>query len=310
MTQILVATDAPAHDPLALETAVAFALQLAARSEVAELAFAVSDVDAIELPPIAGDEQDAARVRAAAAMYLASELESAALLPAAEALAGVAITGGLQADLGPAGELLIAFWRQRRERFSLEERRAFFARLFGAPAATTLAVRAPVNAAFEPLLLGLAETLYALDAPPGYRPMPAAELAVRGAAAQLATNIGGRTSGIPEPTARMILAAIGAALAIFKEPAVQAALGARSPWAAVRAATARYLHAEPAIEAHVMRGKAGLTMLGWLAEAVVTLDPAHALRAVDAQVVAAAGSWLQASLALSEREGGGSTVRL
>ena len=311
MTQTLVPTATPPRDALTLEAALALALQLAAPSEVAELALALPDVDPIDLPPIAGDEQDAARVRLAASLYLASELESAALLPAAEAFAGVAVTGGVQADLGSAGELVIAFWRQRHERFSVEERHAFFARLFGAPAVTTLAVHAPVNGSFEPLLLGLAEAVYQLEAPPGFRPAPAAELALRVAAAQLATNIGGRTSGIPEPTARMILAAVGAALAIFKEPAAQAALGVQAPWAAVRAAARRYLHEEPAIEAHVMRGKAGLTLLAWLAEAVVTLDPARPLRTVDASVVAAAGSWLQASLALSERdgEGGGSTVR-
>ena len=178
-------------------------------------------------------------------MYLAAELERAQLLPAADALAGVFVAGGLRADLGGATDRLVAFWRGRSERFALEERRAFFARLFGGRSSPTLAVRAAVNLDFEPLMLDLTEAIYRLEAPVGFLPPLASEVAVKAAAGRLAENLTSRTTGIPEPTGRMIVTAIGSALELFKHPSVQAALGVRSPWAAVRVAAERYLTCSP-----------------------------------------------------------------
>src|SRR5262249_59612124 len=98
----------------------------------------------------------------------------------------------------------------------------------------------------------------------GHPPLPAAEMTLRAAASDLASNLATRTSGIPQPTATSILHAITDALAIFKEPALQAALGGRSAWEAVRAAAQRYLRVDPSITPHVPPAKAAILILSRL----------------------------------------------
>jgi hypothetical protein len=284
-------------ETLELERALRVAAGLAAAAEALALQLDLPPLDPLDLPPVVGSDADQARLRSVPPLYLASELENAQLLPAAETLAGVFVSGGIQADVGAAADLLVAFWRRRHDRFSAEERHAFFARLFGG-AGPVLAGHAAVNDAFEGLLLEVAQALAEL----GAQPLPPAELTLRAAASDLAANLASRTSGIPEPTARTILVEIAEALALFKTPTLQAALGAHSPWSAVRSAAQRYLRVDAPIEECVSRGKDGMVVLSWLAEAVTTLDVSRALRQPDAATVAAATDWLQASLALRRRE--------
>ena len=70
----------------------------------------------------------------------------------------------------------------------------------------------------------------------------------------------------------------------------------------MRQAAQRYLQTDPQIQLHVQRGKDGMVVLSWLAEAVPTLDTSRTLARPDAATIAAATGWLQASLALRERE--------
>jgi hypothetical protein len=282
-------------ETLVLEQALRVAAGLAAAAEADVLQLALPPLEPIDLPPIVGEPGDQARLRQVPPLYLASELETAQLLPAAEALAGVYASGGVDVE-GRAGELLLSFWRRRHDRFSADERGAFFARLFGAPG-PALAGHGAVNEAFEGLLLGVAQALAELGTPP----LPPAEVALRAAASDLAANLTSRTSGIPEPAARTILGEIGEALALFKEQPLQVALGERSPWGALRSAAQRYLRVDAPIEECVSRGKDGMVILSWLAEAVTSLDVSSALREPDAATTAAAVDWIQASLALSRR---------
>src|SRR5262249_59968710 len=99
-------------------------------------------------PPVIGSDVDQARLRPVPPLYLAAELEAAQLLPAAEALAGVFVSGGVGIDVGAAADRLIAFWRGRHERVSPEERRAFFSRPFGG-AGPTPGRHGTGNPAFE-----------------------------------------------------------------------------------------------------------------------------------------------------------------
>jgi hypothetical protein len=282
---------------LGLERALRVAAGLADAAETLALQLDLPALDPIDLPPVVGTPADQARLRGVPPLYLASELEGAQLLPAADALAGVVVSGGIDADLGSAAQRAIAFWRGRHDRFSQEERRAFFTRLFGG-SGPVLAGHGGVNDAFEGLLLDVAQALTEL----GRDSLPAAELTLRAAAADLAGNLAARSSAIPGPTGRLIIAAISEALALFKEPLLQTALGANSAWGALDSAAQRYLHVDPAIDAHVGRGKGGMVVLAWLAEAVVTLDTSRPLLRPDAQTVAAAVEWIQASLALRRSE--------
>jgi hypothetical protein len=280
-----------------LERAVRIAGGLAEAAEALSLQLDLPALDPIDLPPVVGTDADQARLRSVPPLYLASELEGAQLLSAADALAGVFASGGIDSDVGGAAQPLIAFWHARHDRFAPEERRAFFARLFGGRG-PSLAAHGGVNDAFEGLLVDVTQALAEL----GARPLQTAELTLRAAASELAGNVASRTSGIPEPTARVLIASISEALALFKEPLVQAALGTHSPWAALRAAAQRYLRTDPAVEAHVERGKDGMVVLSWLAEAVTTLDTSRPLLQPDARTVAAAVGWLNGSLALRRGE--------
>ena len=113
--------DPPRPETFGLERALAVALGLAQAGEALALQLDLPSLDPIDLPPVVGTDADQARLRTVPPLYLAGELEAAQLLPAAEALAGVFVSGGIQADVGHAADRVIAFWRARHERFSPEE---------------------------------------------------------------------------------------------------------------------------------------------------------------------------------------------
>lgn len=260
----------------------------------------------MDLPPVVGSIEDQARLELVTPLYLVAELDAAQLLIGAEMLSGLVASGGLTADLGPSASPLITFWRTRNDRFTTDERRALFARLFGGPAATggpTLAVRrgGSVNDSFEPLLADVAAAMSDLTTEPGHTARGAA-LALRTSSLQLAANLVDRSTGIPDLAARELLATVREALNIFEQPQVQAVLRARSVWDAVREAARRYLRRDPPVAVHVTRGKSGLVLLGWLADALPTLSGDDALMGRrSTEAIGAATAWMQATLALHER---------
>src|SRR5260370_2148200 len=82
----------------------------------------------IDLPPESSSPVDQQSLRGLASMYLASELETAGLVPAVEALAGAFESGGLVGDVGPAGAMLVEVWRARSHRFTPAARQTVFVR--------------------------------------------------------------------------------------------------------------------------------------------------------------------------------------
>lgn len=306
MTAALAFAPAPAAasgDRTVLDEVIERADALLTRAEACTFALALDDAGGLELPPaVASGATDQAHLRAVATLYLAAELESALVVPVAELLAGLAVSGGLPGDVGAAAAPLAAFWRSRSERFAPEERVAFFARLFGA-AAQPLAGGGPVNAAFDERLIDLCEALYKLDeggASGGYGAMHQ-QVRLRMAANAMIDNVVQHSGGMTAFAAREMLAGVRAAVAILATPALQRRFGGDSLWDVVRSVAARYLHDDPAIDAHVTRGKAGLTILAWLADALPALaDGGGPLIGLDHPVVGAAVEWLQASLSLQE----------
>jgi hypothetical protein len=295
-------------DLAALDAALGLGQALVDAVEALAVQLDLPELGDIELPPVVGSAADQAHLRAAAPLYLAAELEVARLLPAAEVLAGVFASGGLNADLGPAAPLLAAFWRGRHQRFPAPERRTFFARLFGTPGPPLAGTSGP-NLEFEPLLINVAEALHGVQADRLLGPLPASQVTLRTAAAQLAANLIPRSGGIAAYAARDILDAITQALAIFRQQPLQGALGARSVWLAVRQVAQRYLDEDPPISAHVTRGRSGMQLLAWLAEVLPGLDRlGGSLVTPGDPVVAAATSWLQATLGLYEAVGPGQTA--
>lgn len=267
----------------------------------ASLAVALEDFG-IELPPLSGATIDQAQLRAIATLYLASELEAAGVIPAAETLTRLARSGSLPFDLGEATPLLQAFWRDRNERATVAERKSFFSGLFGSGEGTDHA-EYPPNGEFEDRLIDLCEALYKLDEQaqnPSWGGV-AQQARVRGAAQRLLINLIRISSGITVFLAQEILTTVRAALAILGHPSVKAAFRARTPWEVVAAIERRAKEPPRQYDLHVQRGQAGMTLLAWLADAAPILGTENKpIVGLDHPVIAAALEWLEASLALSE----------
>jgi hypothetical protein len=296
-----VAAAVPVAEPArsgSLDASLALAQRLV--DDFESFATALDGFDPIDLPPLLGGELDQARLRSLGPMYLASELEAARLVPAAETLAALFVSGGLP-DVGRAGDLLVALWRSRNDRFNREERAAFFSRLFGSGSGPVLALPEPTNESFEALLIDLAAAVHRADATFPYPDGAPSDAGLRTAAALVGASLSSRRSGIPEQAAAELLAAVKEALEIFKQPEVQAAVGALGPWGAVAAVVRRYLREDVDVVPHVERARSGLALLAWLAESAPVLGGAGAFPRPTPEVRAAAQSWLQATLALQER---------
>lgn len=241
--------------------------------------------------PVASDDQ--AHLRALASLYLMSQLERASLLPAVELLAGLGASGGPSVDLGPAAQKLMQFWHYRTEHFSPEERRSLFNRLF--------------DTEFDNLMIGLCEALYKLDEG-ALRPgtsNPLQQAKVRTLADQLSEYLLAHTTGESAFAATDILASTRAATEILKDSHLEHSFGAHSVWTAVQAILRRYGKAAEASTPYVMRGKAGLTIIAWLAEAQPILsNSSQPLVGLDNPVIAAAVDWLSTSLAIEQSKAG------
>lgn len=235
--------------------------------------------------PAPADDQ--AHLRTLAALYLTSQLEQASLLPSVELLAGIG--AGVSVDLGPASSKLMDFWRHRKERFSPEERRGLFERLF--------------DSNFENLMISLCEALYKLDEGviPQGRSNPLEQAKVRTLGEQLAEYLLNHTTGESTFAASDILASTRAATEILKDPRVEHAFGAHNVWMTVSSIMRRYGVAAPDPVSFVVRGRAGLTILSWLADAHGLINTStQPLVGLDNPVIAAAVDWLQSSLAIEQ----------
>ncbi|MES2318829.1 MAG: hypothetical protein V4631_15215 [Pseudomonadota bacterium] len=262
-------------------------------ASAASFAMALDQIG-IELPPMNAAQIDQAQLRAVASLYLASELENTGLISAVETLAGLVRTGALGVDVGAATPQLVQFWQNRNQRASREEREHSFASLFGAGAD-----------GFVDGMLTLCEALYKLDeraTNANYGGM-AQQARVRSSAARVLAQLLGTAGGITVFLAQEILQSLREAIAILKHPQLLAALGARDVWTAIaRIDRIAYTRHQPA-RLYVQRGRAGMTVLSWLAEAAPLLDrQTGALVQLDHPVIAAALEWMQAALSIGEAE--------
>lgn len=281
---------------------VAAGSHLAAAAYASPFALAFDGLQTLELPPGAEARVDRAQMRAMAALYLAADLEPAGVFSAVEALAALAASGALQADLGPVAAPLHSFWRERNNRVSRDERLAFFGRLFGAAYGAQVVQGA--NQQFESLMLELCESLYQLGE--GLQPGPHGSLSrqtrIRTGARNLLGNLVSAGGGATPFMARELMAGLQTALDILKHPHLQGLFGARDIWGVV-VAVSRLAQQETVGDPRlfVRRGRAGMTLLVWLADSADALRVYGApLVSLDHPVLAAAVEWLQASLSISE----------
>lgn len=257
-------------------------------------AFAVGldELGSLDLPLALSPQVDQAQLRAIASLYLAADLEAAGVVPAVEMLAGLSRSGGLGLDLGEGAALVADFWRGRNDRATAEERGQAFGRLF--------------DSQFEDQMLDLCEALYKLDelATNASYGGVSQQARVRSAATRLLETLVNAGGGITVFLAQEIMAAMKAALAILGHPDVKGSLGARDVWASIAAIDRLGRVRRPDPRLYVRRGRAGLTVLAWLADAsphvVVAGQP---LVALDHPVIAAAIDWMETALAIGEAAG-------
>ena len=265
-------------------------------------ALAFDSLGTIELPPGAEARVDRAQMRAFAALYLAADLEPAGIFSAVENLAALAASGSLQADLGPVATPLHAFWRNRNNRVTRDERLAFFGRLFGASYGAWAATG--TNNQFETYMLALCESLYQLG--DGIHRNPHGGISnqtrIRTAARNLIHNLVSAGGGATPFMAQEIMNGLKEALAIVKHPHLQGVFGARDIWGVVE--RINRLAQSPILgnpKVFVSRGQAGMHIITWLAEAAGRLRIYGApLVANNDQVISASVEWLQASLTIGE----------
>ncbi len=257
-------------------------------------AFAVGldELGSIDLPPAPYGDIDQAQLRAIASLYLAADLELAGIVPTVEMLAGLSRAGGgLNIDLGGAAPLVAAFWKGRGDRATAHERGQAFARLFGG--------------AFEDLMLNLCEALYKLDelaTNPNYGGI-AQQTRVRSAATQLLESLLDSGSGITVFLAQEILASLREALTILGHADLKGAFGARDLWGTIAGIDRMTRTKRPDPRVYLRRGRAGMTLLAWLADAAPHLEnAARLLVALDHPVIPAAVDWMEAALTIGESQ--------
>jgi len=273
----------PRHRYADLLGAVSLALSVCTGGPARAQALAGIDFD---LPEGAPTAEDRIQLEAAAPLYFASELERAGLLPTAELIAGLFVSGAITQPLGPVAKMLHDFWRARRERLTAEEREAVFARVIETPY-------------FDRLMRALCEAISAHADPsvPG-GPGLHAQVALATHAQSLGAFLAQRVDPMASIAARDIVESINAALAFLRDRQLQIAFGVRDLWRLVEiVGSQRGTTASTGIaggpQQHVDRGRSGQTVLLWLskhyAEQAIALDPAAP---GDVEVLVAAQRWL------------------
>lgn len=277
------------------------------------LAVSLAQIDLPELPdaPLSAPA-DRAILQAVAPLYLTMELESAGLLRALSAAAGLYMAGALRLSPSAAADTLRLHHRNYELRTPSDDRYAAYLRLFGtAPeGALPYAGEAAVNSGFEEAILALAEAMhrYAHLGPMDLAPMTA-QREIRAAARRLGEALVMRGGGASHYLSEEALGLIATATGVFRETAVQRALGAQSLWGAVEAALdlqaggvrrPRLLGALALrARAHLARGKSGMVLINWVAEEAQQLQGIGTMTIPrDAEILAQGTAWLEATLSL------------
>ena len=267
----------PRHQHTPLLQAISTALATLDRHEAA-LSLAFAELGAIDLPPGAPRPEDRAQLQAAGPLYFASELNAAGVLATAELVAGLFASGAISQPLGPSAQLLHAYWRGRRQRLDDKERSALFSRVIEAPH-------------FDRLMAALCSALLAqADSADLHE-----QVALSVAAQSLGEFLSQRVDSMASIAGREIVVNINEALVFLRDRLLQTAFGVRGLWQLIAVAGAAQGQTATSVLRRVDQGRAGQSVLLWLAahytEAAPRLDMSNA---EDVEVVSAAQRWLGA----------------
>lgn len=266
----------PGHEHAGLLRSLSLAMSVLGERKALALALSGTGFDelgAIDLPPGPAGGLDRVRLRAAAPLYFAAKLEDAGLLPTAELIAGLFASGAITQPIGPVARMINDFWRARRERLSADERAAIYAR----------AVEPPY---FDRLMAALCEAIVAQADGSDIRERVVLETAIDA----LVEFLSQRVDPMAAIAARDIVENINQALGFMRDRMLQAAFGVQSLWSLVAIAGDARGQGAGLVQRHVDLGRAGQTVLLWLAEHAGTSAPL--LDPGDFELIGAAQRWL------------------
>lgn len=271
----------PPHPYAALLGALSVALGALDAHDVA-YAQALAGID-FDLPEGAPTAEDRVQLNAAAPLYFASELERAGLLPTAELIAGLFVSGAITQPLGPTANLLHAFWRGRRERLGADERNAIYARVIETPH-------------FDRLMRVLCEGIVAQADGVDLRE----QVVVATHAQSFAAFLAQRVDPMASIAARDIVETINTALVFLRDRKLQAAFAVNDLWRLVAIVGSQTGIPAGTAQQHVERGRSGQTVLLWLAnhyaDSAIRFDAA---KPEDVDVIVSAQRWLASPPAMS-----------
>jgi hypothetical protein len=257
-----------------------------------EACFGAPALGLADLPPLTGERIEPDQLRVVPPLFWASEVEAAGLLAMVEALAAAAVRGTFVEPVGDGIHRLVAFHRDRHHRFTQAERISLYSRLFDGDGGTD------PNTEFPGLFGALVGALAALGVEPPIQSTAYLQARIAVVASELCSNLSERTAGVTAFAAREIVATIRRALAILGHAGIADALGGGGPWAIIERSSRRFLGRTIQPRPHLVRARAGLTLLTWLAREGTRLEdrPASVLRGDP--VVGAALDWRAASEAI------------
>lgn len=251
-------------------------------SEASAYAQALAGID-FDLPEAAPTVEDRVQLNDAAPLYFASELERAGLLPTAELIAGLFVSGAITQPLGPTANLLHDFWRGRRERLDADERNAIYARVIETPH-------------FDRLMHALCDAIVMQADGVDLRE----QVLVATHAQSLGAFLAQRVDPMAAMAARDIVETINTALQFLRDRMLQAAFAVNDLWRLVAIVGSQNGIPAGMAQQHLERGRNGQTVLLWLgqhyADSAIRFDPANP---DDIAVIVAAQRWLASAPALT-----------
>jgi hypothetical protein len=242
--------------------------------------FGQAALGVIDLPSLAAPGQIArAQLRAAATLFWCAQVDGAGLPSFVDALAEAAWSGRVTMTLGPIAARLARYHRDREDRFSADERRTIYERLFGEDTG--------FPAQWEKLVGDLGE----LGRAPLDRGVDDLIARVQVTAVDLARGLSDRAIGITGFAGREIVAHVRTALDLLRDPELSRSLGGGGPWQLVRQHAAWLLGHPIDPVPFLDRAQAGLTILEWIAARADGLDGSALLIGRDDPVARAASRW-------------------
>ena len=168
-------------------------------------------------------------ILSASAIYFAAQLEQMRLFATADRIVELFVHGLLPLGGGSAGRALDNYYWSRSNRLTAADRQGLYSRVLGIPGGDP-GTEAQPNAEFNDLWIRFVASVAEFAQQRATPEASASMEAVRKAGCDLAVNLSLHGYGYAYFAARRLKADIAAALAILKEPEIQAAYGARSPY--------------------------------------------------------------------------------